>query len=29
VEAEFRLAEQHYQNAIAKLEQAARLDQAA
>ena len=25
---EFRLAEQHYQNAIAKLEQAARLDQA-
>ena len=26
VEAEFRLAEQHYQNAIAKLEQAARLD---
>jgi anti-sigma factor RsiW len=27
VEAEFRLAEQHYQNAIAKLEQAARLDQ--
>ena len=26
---EFRLAEQHYQNAIAKLEQAARLDQAA
>ena len=27
--AEFRLAEQHYQNAIAKLEQAARLDQAA
>jgi hypothetical protein len=28
VEAEFRLAEQHYQNAIAKLEQAARLDQA-
>jgi anti-sigma factor RsiW len=29
VEAEFRLAEQHYQNAITKLEQAARLDQAA
>jgi anti-sigma factor RsiW len=29
VEAEFRLAEQHYQNAIAKLEQAARLDQPA
>ena len=29
VEAEFRLAEQHYQNAIAKLEQAVRLDQAA
>jgi hypothetical protein len=29
VEAEFRLAEQHYQNAIAKLEQAARLDQRA
>ena len=29
VEAEFRLAEQHYQNAIAKLEEAARLDQAA
>jgi tetratricopeptide (TPR) repeat protein len=29
VEAEFRLAEQHYQNAIAKLEQAARLDQSA
>jgi anti-sigma factor RsiW len=29
VETEFRLAEQHYQNAIAKLEQAARLDQAA
>jgi tetratricopeptide (TPR) repeat protein len=29
VEAEFRLAEQHYQNAISKLEQAARLDQAA
>ena len=29
VEAEFRLAEQHYQNAIAKLEQAARLNQAA
>jgi anti-sigma factor RsiW len=29
VEAEFRLAEQHYQNAIGKLEQAARLDQAA
>lgn len=28
VEAEFRLAEQHYQNAITKLEQAARLDQA-
>jgi hypothetical protein len=28
VEAEFRLAEQHYQNAIAKLERAARLDQA-
>jgi tetratricopeptide (TPR) repeat protein len=28
VEAEFRLAEQHYQNAIAKLEQAAQLDQA-
>ncbi len=28
VETEFRLAEQHYQNAIAKLEQAARLDQA-
>lgn len=28
VEEEFRLAEQHYQNAIAKLEQAARLDQA-
>ena len=27
MEAEFRLAEQHYQNAIAKLEQAARLDQ--
>jgi hypothetical protein len=27
VEAEFRLAEQHYQNAIAKLEQAAKLDQ--
>ena len=26
VEAEFRLAEQHYQNAIAKLEQVARLD---
>jgi hypothetical protein len=26
VESEFRLAEQHYQNAIAKLEQAARLD---
>jgi len=29
VEAEFRLAEQHYQNAITKLEQAARLDQPA
>jgi anti-sigma factor RsiW len=29
VEDEFRQAEQHYQNAIAKLEQAARLDQAA
>ena len=29
VESEFRLAEQHYQNAITKLEQAARLDQAA
>jgi hypothetical protein len=29
VENEFRLAEQHYQNAIAKLEQAARLDQSA
>lgn len=29
VETEFRLAEQHYQNAIAKLEQAAGLDQAA
>lgn len=29
VEAEFRLAEQHYQNAIARLEEAARLDQAA
>jgi hypothetical protein len=29
VETEFRLAEQHYQNAIAKLEQAARLDQEA
>jgi hypothetical protein len=29
VETEFKLAEQHYQNAIAKLEQAARLDQAA
>jgi len=29
VEAEFRLAEQHYQNAINKLEQAAKLDQAA
>ena len=29
VEEEFRLAEQHYQNAIAKLEQAARLDQPA
>jgi hypothetical protein len=28
VETEFRLAEQHYQRAIAKLEQAARLDQA-
>jgi len=28
VETEFRLAEQHYQNAIAGLEQAARLDQA-
>jgi putative zinc finger protein len=28
VESEFRLAEQHYQNAITKLEQAARLDQA-
>ena len=28
-ETEFRLAEQHYQNAIAKLEKAARLDQAA
>ena len=28
VETEFRLAEQHYQNAIAKLEQAARLDEA-
>jgi hypothetical protein len=28
VEEEFRLAEQHYQNAISKLEQAARLDQA-
>ena len=28
METEFRLAEQHYQNAIAKLEQAARLDQA-
>jgi hypothetical protein len=27
VEAEFRLAEQHYQNAITKLEQAARLEQ--
>jgi len=27
VETEFRLAEQHYQNAIAKLEQAAQLDQ--
>jgi anti-sigma factor RsiW len=27
VESEFRLAEQHYQNAITKLEQAARLDQ--
>ena len=27
VEEEFRLAEQHYQNAIAKLEQAAKLDQ--
>jgi anti-sigma factor RsiW len=29
VEEEFKLAEKHYQNAIAKLEQAARLDQAA
>lgn len=29
VEEEFKLAEQHYQNAIAKLEQAARLDQPA
>ena len=29
VESEFRLAEQHYQNAIAKLEEAARLDRAA
>jgi hypothetical protein len=29
VETEFRLAEEHYQNAITKLEQAARLDQAA
>jgi anti-sigma factor RsiW len=29
VEEEFRLAEQHYQNAIAKLEQAARLEQPA
>jgi hypothetical protein len=29
VEAEFRLAEQHYQNAIGKLEQAARLDRPA
>jgi anti-sigma factor RsiW len=29
VEAEFRLAEQHYQNAITKLEQAARLDETA
>lgn len=29
VEAEFRLAEQHYQNAIARLEAAARLDEAA
>jgi hypothetical protein len=29
VETEFRLAEQHYQNAIAKLEQAAQLDRAA
>jgi len=29
VESEFREAEKHYQNAIAKLEQAARLDQAA
>ncbi len=29
VEAEFRLAEEHYQNAIAKLEEAARLDQSA
>jgi hypothetical protein len=28
VETEFRLAEQHYQNAIARLEQAAQLDQA-
>jgi anti-sigma factor RsiW len=28
VESEFRMAEQHYQNAITKLEQAARLDQA-
>jgi hypothetical protein len=28
VEEEFRLAEQHYQNAIAKLEEAAKLDQA-
>lgn len=28
VETEFRMAEQHYQNAITKLEQAARLDQA-
>jgi hypothetical protein len=28
VEAEFRLAEQHYQNAITKLEQAARLEEA-
>jgi anti-sigma factor RsiW len=29
VESEFRLAEQHYQNAITKLEEAARLDRAA
>jgi hypothetical protein len=29
VESEFRLAEQHYQNAIAKLEEAARLDRVA